>query len=449
MGDQPINTTWASNSDNSMTFTESEKALGIEYRGPIVSNQLNGIAEFTTEAIQWLQKSGGYFSSQKQYIINDVCSIVRYSPTKSLRIEHYKCVKVLDDYDYLIGIPPILGYETIQSDSSYVPIYYGGKVNTEYWEKISPEYGMNYVEQTVDGSEAYKLVYRILKFDPPASLGTEGSSNYGTTLKFKLINSSGLITTFYAEVKSTLAVVDDEVVYGNNGFGLPNFDVKISKVLSNITTDLFTEHIDDLMPYGARLELGYTTETVGSSTQKVYGLFLKPASDLSSFRVDIDYNDGITLESTLYTDSQDDSSITGGYYTTDIVMPIINGLESKINPEVGQIVDFLTDMTDELKFKKGLIYSGEGGITLTDSKLRVYSILSKSLGGVTSFQDLRFTMSVSKPDGQTTDDADIDSSASAGTVVSSEITNVAGLDSDTYENFQLNRLITSRYLRCY
>ena len=447
MADKPINTIWASDTDNTLTFTESEKALGIEYRGAIVSNQLNGVGQWITEAVQWLQKSGGYYSDSKNYIVNDIVKIIRYSPTQSPILETYRCIAVGSSLQYIVGVPPILGYEKIQETSENVPIYYGGRVNTDYWEKVSQDYGLNNISQEITSATASTSIYRILRFNPPASISEDGA-DYKATLKFTLINNQGNLTSFTAEVSARLTNYNDTLYTSKNGFGQDNFDVKISKVLSDVTSDLFTSHKDDLMPYGARLELGYTLEASGSTASNVYGLFLKPASDLSLFRVEILNNHGLTLESTYYVDSQDDSSATG-YYTTDLTLPIVNGVSTTIKQEVGTINDYLTSFSDELLFKKGLVYSGEGGLTLSGKTLRLYSILSKSLDNVTSFSDLRFTMSVSQPDGLTTNDATIPSTATAGDLYQSEFTGIDGLESDTYENYQLNRLITKRYIRAY
>lgn len=75
-----INTVWASNSANRSDFTEDVKATGIAYRGPVVSNQLNGVMYETQNNLDALQRGGTAWNANKKYAKGDqVCISVIFN----------------------------------------------------------------------------------------------------------------------------------------------------------------------------------------------------------------------------------------------------------------------------------------------------------------------------------------------------------------------------------
>ena len=70
-----INKIWASDTNNRLDFNENQKAQGIEYQGPIISNQLNGIEFLNQTYIDNLQRSATSWNPSKIYKNGD-CVII-------------------------------------------------------------------------------------------------------------------------------------------------------------------------------------------------------------------------------------------------------------------------------------------------------------------------------------------------------------------------------------
>ena len=75
MAKKTIQNKWAQNSSNVQTFTEEEVAAGIEYKGAVVSNQLNGVAADLYEFADNLQRAGTAWNPLKSYEIGDVVEV--------------------------------------------------------------------------------------------------------------------------------------------------------------------------------------------------------------------------------------------------------------------------------------------------------------------------------------------------------------------------------------
>ena len=75
MAKKTIQNKWAQNSSNVQTFTEAEVAAGIEYKGAVVSNQLNGVAADLYEYADNLQRAGTAWNPLKSYEIGDVVEV--------------------------------------------------------------------------------------------------------------------------------------------------------------------------------------------------------------------------------------------------------------------------------------------------------------------------------------------------------------------------------------
>ena len=74
MATNPITIIWASTTTNTVTFSSSEIGNGIVYEGGIVSNQLNGVAQFITTAIRHTQTTGELYDPSQTYNPSQYCS---------------------------------------------------------------------------------------------------------------------------------------------------------------------------------------------------------------------------------------------------------------------------------------------------------------------------------------------------------------------------------------
>ena len=91
MAKRTIQNKWAQNSSNVQTFTETEIASGIEYKGAVVSNQLNGVASDLYSYTDNLQRAGTAWNPLKSYEVGDVVE-VRAVLNNSQLIAKFACI---------------------------------------------------------------------------------------------------------------------------------------------------------------------------------------------------------------------------------------------------------------------------------------------------------------------------------------------------------------------
>lgn len=91
MAKKTIQNKWAQNSSNVQTFTEDEIASGIEYKGAVVSNQLNGIGKNIYEYTDNLQRAGTAWNPLKSYEIGDVV-VIRVNLNGKLLYAKFACI---------------------------------------------------------------------------------------------------------------------------------------------------------------------------------------------------------------------------------------------------------------------------------------------------------------------------------------------------------------------
>lgn len=70
-----IGNIWGQNATNRQTFSEDEIAQGIEYKGPVVSQQLNGIAFDLYTYVDNLQRANAAWNPVKNYEIGDTVNV--------------------------------------------------------------------------------------------------------------------------------------------------------------------------------------------------------------------------------------------------------------------------------------------------------------------------------------------------------------------------------------
>lgn len=70
-----ISNIWGQNATNRQIFSEDEIALGIEYKGPVVSPQLNGIAYDLYTYVDNLQRANSAWNPLKNYAVGDTVNV--------------------------------------------------------------------------------------------------------------------------------------------------------------------------------------------------------------------------------------------------------------------------------------------------------------------------------------------------------------------------------------
>ena len=75
MAKNVISNIWGQNATNRQIFSEDEVALGIEYKGPVVSPQLNGIAYDLYTYVDNLQRANTAWNPLKNYAVGDTVNV--------------------------------------------------------------------------------------------------------------------------------------------------------------------------------------------------------------------------------------------------------------------------------------------------------------------------------------------------------------------------------------
>lgn len=187
-----INTIWGSLTTNKQTFTEQEIGDGIVYKGPIVSNQLNGITSDLYQMLDFEQRTGGFYNPSKKYKTDNIVTILREDVGIGKRIEYFRC-KIPEGGEIVGEHPYIQGQ---YDDSKDIPIMKGGIVNADKWERmnfevkkdlksveiVNPLDGtweeMGWIE-TVQGACSVLKIWEIPKPQPTAVDPLDGKKIYG------------------------------------------------------------------------------------------------------------------------------------------------------------------------------------------------------------------------------------------------------------------------------
>lgn len=126
----PLLSQWASDTDNRIDVDELTRQNGILYKGPIVSNQLNGMAYDIYSSVIYNQFTGGMYNNALTYNEGQFCTIYwqkdAYKQKKFL-----KCVCINKSPDGITATPPIKG-ASVKSTNG-VEFYSGGELDTGNW----------------------------------------------------------------------------------------------------------------------------------------------------------------------------------------------------------------------------------------------------------------------------------------------------------------------------
>ena len=145
---EPIKTIFASNTNNKIKLTESKIANGIQYKGAVVSNELNGIANRADIMIDDLQRTTAFYNNMKQYKKNDLCKLlIKYNGVYGIValiynnimignvspfIENENVVTLKFEYNYKDSVPIL----TIETDNPF-DFALEKLLNSENWDIIS------------------------------------------------------------------------------------------------------------------------------------------------------------------------------------------------------------------------------------------------------------------------------------------------------------------------
>lgn len=153
MATNPITTIWASATSNTVTFSTSEIGAGIVYEGNIVSNQLNGVAQFITTAIRHTQTTGELWDKNQTYNPSQYCSQL-VSTNGIVKISYFQNTSVSN----LTGDAPLTGttasnqndVQVLNDDSSLT-------FNSTNWSKVLIDNTATKTTATI-ASQMYQLV---------------------------------------------------------------------------------------------------------------------------------------------------------------------------------------------------------------------------------------------------------------------------------------------------
>lgn len=93
MAKQVIQNIWSQNATNRQIFSEEEVAVGIEYKGPVVSPQLNGIAYDLYTYVDNLQRANSAWNPLKNYAVGDTVNVRVLYNSNQLDM-NFACTKV-------------------------------------------------------------------------------------------------------------------------------------------------------------------------------------------------------------------------------------------------------------------------------------------------------------------------------------------------------------------
>lgn len=119
----PINTVWAEQTPNTVTQTDDMRRVGIEFQSLIVSNQLNSAFKTISEAVRWIQASGGMWQPNFNYSVGNLVSVIVTLPNGNglYECQWFRCVADnTNTHPYNVATPITQNGVTIYSVSGAV-----------------------------------------------------------------------------------------------------------------------------------------------------------------------------------------------------------------------------------------------------------------------------------------------------------------------------------------
>ena len=142
-----FNNNIAGDTSNILVPDTSAIKNGIEFKSNINSNVLNGYYNLLSEAIQFLQFTGGLYSEEANYNEGNIASLV-IKNGEDYSIWQFR--RNANNPQVLNNNPPIAGASITTVNS--VDAYEGGTLNTD-WDKLTEDYAVEATPNTVMGRD--------------------------------------------------------------------------------------------------------------------------------------------------------------------------------------------------------------------------------------------------------------------------------------------------------
>lgn len=126
----PLLSQWASNTNNRIQVDAVTRETGIVYKGPIVSNQLNGMAYDIYSSVMYNQFTGGAYSNALTYNEGQYC-VVYWKSNASQQGRFLKCICINKSEEGITAVPPIKGASVTTLNG--VDTFNGGQLDKDNW----------------------------------------------------------------------------------------------------------------------------------------------------------------------------------------------------------------------------------------------------------------------------------------------------------------------------
>ena len=245
-----FNNNIAGDTSNILVPDTSAIKSGVAFKSNINSNVLNGYLNLLSEAVQYLQFTGGLYNEQAEYNEGNIASLV-IKNGEDYSIWQFR--RNANNPQVLNNNPPITGASITTVNG--VDAYEGGTLNTD-WDKLTEDYAVEATPNTVmgrDGEGASNV-------NMPSSIENTTVVNNQylqqelqsglATKQDKLTAGTNITISEYNVISASgdLATRADLVTYDNSntnlkyfeGYNFPRFSVEIptyNLVLTDRTTD--------------------------------------------------------------------------------------------------------------------------------------------------------------------------------------------------------------------
>lgn len=327
MPNPTINNIWANHSTNRSTFNENEISEGILYKGPVVSNQLNGILYDVYTMLDDIQRSGGLWSSIKTYYEGDMVTILHKPEQEALRAEKYVCVAKTSS----LNRPPLIN--STYNDDVKVPVFMGGTPDRTQWVRCdSNQAGSIYQERTDFNNRDIKLFTSPKVLTNTENVMVPISGNYNI-----IVYSTRGITSFRCELRGCYVREEDgsmKLIPNRLGFKAP--EIFFDNLFTTVTDYGEVENFHNMMPLGIRFQYSSLAKHEGS-------IFIRLDSSVSKIVIE-------GVGSYVNTNIRRDVDLVEDC----VVIPPRNGGGFGIFEQVGKLLDYDFLLTPSQQYHKGL-----------------------------------------------------------------------------------------------
>lgn len=126
----PLLSQWASSTNNRIQVDAATRETGIVYKGPIVSNQLNGMAYDIYSSVMYSQFTGGMYSNSLTYNEGQFCTVY-WKSNASQQGRFLKCICINKSEEGITATPPIKDASVTTLNG--VDTFNGGQLDKANW----------------------------------------------------------------------------------------------------------------------------------------------------------------------------------------------------------------------------------------------------------------------------------------------------------------------------